>query len=129
MPSGVSTNGTSLLLIRIGAGSIDSTSTYSGAVMAAASSTTNATAYTTGFLLCTTTNHTAASVYSGRIVLSTLGSNVWVMNGINARTDTALINQMAGAKTLSGTLDRLSLTTVNGTDAFDAGSVNIMYEG
>jgi hypothetical protein len=35
----------------------------------------------------------------------------------------------AGTKTLSGTLDRITLTTVNGTDTFDAGSVNIMYEG
>jgi hypothetical protein len=30
---------------------------------------------------------------------------------------------------LSGALDRIRLTTVNGTDTFDAGSVNIMYEG
>jgi hypothetical protein len=30
---------------------------------------------------------------------------------------------------LSATLDRIRLTTVNGTDTFDAGSVNIMYEG
>jgi len=36
---------------------------------------------------------------------------------------------IAGTKTLSATLDRIRLTTVNGTDTFDAGSVNIMYEG
>jgi hypothetical protein len=30
---------------------------------------------------------------------------------------------------LSGTLDRVRITTVNGTDTFDAGSVNILYEG
>ncbi len=30
--------------------------------------------------------------------------------------------------TLSGTLDRIRITTVNGTDAFDAGSINILYE-
>ena len=35
----------------------------------------------------------------------------------------------AGLKTLSGTLDRIRITTVNGTDTFDAGSINIMYEG
>jgi hypothetical protein len=34
-----------------------------------------------------------------------------------------------GSATLSGTLDRLRLTTVNGTDTFDAGSINILYEG
>lgn len=33
-----------------------------------------------------------------------------------------------GNITLSGALDRVRITTVNGTDTFDAGSVNIMYE-
>jgi len=35
---------------------------------------------------------------------------------------------VAGSKTLSGTLDRLRITTVNGIDTFDAGSINIMWE-
>jgi hypothetical protein len=35
----------------------------------------------------------------------------------------------SGTKTLSGTLDRVRITTVNGTDTFDAGSINIAYEG
>jgi hypothetical protein len=34
-----------------------------------------------------------------------------------------------GNKTLSATLDRVRITTVNGTDTFDAGSINISYEG
>lgn len=29
---------------------------------------------------------------------------------------------------LAGALDRVRITTVNGTDTFDAGSVNILYE-
>jgi hypothetical protein len=33
-----------------------------------------------------------------------------------------------GGKTLSGTLDRVRITTVNGTDTFDAGTINILYE-
>jgi len=33
-----------------------------------------------------------------------------------------------GNVTLSGTLDRIRLTTTNGTDTFDGGSVNIVYE-
>lgn len=35
----------------------------------------------------------------------------------------------AGHKALAGTLDSIRLTTVNGTDTFDAGAVNILYEG
>ncbi len=36
--------------------------------------------------------------------------------------------QSAGSITLGGTLDRVRITTVNGTDTFDAGSINILYE-
>ena len=35
----------------------------------------------------------------------------------------------ATGKTISGILDRIRLTTVNGTDLFDAGSVSILVEG
>jgi hypothetical protein len=33
------------------------------------------------------------------------------------------------AKTLSDTLDRIRITSNNGTDTFDAGTINIMVEG
>jgi len=33
-----------------------------------------------------------------------------------------------GRKQVSATLDRVRITTVNGTDTFDAGSINIFYE-
>jgi hypothetical protein len=33
-----------------------------------------------------------------------------------------------GNVTLSAVLDRVRITTANGTDTFDAGSVNILYE-
>lgn len=48
------------------------------------------------------------------------------MFGDQANTEGAF---SAGAVTLSGTLDRVRITTVNGTDTFDAGSINILYEG
>ena len=34
----------------------------------------------------------------------------------------------AGSLALGGTLDRVRITTANGTDTFDAGSINIFYE-
>ena len=34
----------------------------------------------------------------------------------------------AGSKTTSNTIDRVRITTVNGTDTFDAGTINILYE-
>jgi hypothetical protein len=34
----------------------------------------------------------------------------------------------SGGVALGGALDRVRITTVNGTDTFDAGSINILYE-
>jgi hypothetical protein len=57
-----------------------------------------------------------------------MGSNVFVGSGMFRRNATTG-GTTQGSVTLSGTLDRIRLTTANGTDTFDAGSVNIMYEG
>jgi hypothetical protein len=34
----------------------------------------------------------------------------------------------SGSISLGGTLDRVRITSDNGTDTFDAGSINILYE-
>ena len=69
----------------------------------------------------------ASFAISGSMIISLLSSNRWVCSSVlNSTTDQ---NQMiAGDVTLSGTLDRVRITTVNGTDTFDAGSINILYE-
>jgi hypothetical protein len=69
----------------------------------------------------------AANVMTGHIVLTLVGSNIWISSHALRATTVACVFG-AGNKTLSGTLDRVRLTTVNGTDTFDAGSVNILYE-
>ena len=46
-----------------------------------------------------------------------------------AQGDSAQTLTSGGSVTLSGILDRIRITTVNGTDTFDAGSINILYEG
>jgi hypothetical protein len=118
----VSTNGTSNLLVQIGAGSI----TSSGYV-SAASTGNAAVASTAGFVL--TGAVTAATSQSGIVTIATLGSNVWVASGNTAYSNASSTNVSGGNVTLSGTLDRIRITTVNGTDAFDAGTINILYEG
>jgi hypothetical protein len=45
---------------------------------------------------------------------------------ITANSDAATLGNASVA--LSGTLDRVRITTVNGTDTFDAGTINILYE-
>jgi len=60
-----------------------------------------------------------------------ISSNKWVSShsgGMFNGTSNYSIHG-GGSKTLSGVLDRIRLTHVNGTDTFDSGSANIMYEG
>ena len=53
----------------------------------------------------------------------------WTLSALLGRSDAALLFWGAGSKSLSAELDRVRITMVNGTDAFDAGVVNITYEG
>jgi hypothetical protein len=122
MFSGVSTNGSSNYQIQIGSGSVTS-SGYLGAGSNSAIGTVN---FTTGF--GTNLPNNAASVMHGEITLLNLNSNLWVASGTLARSDAAGNGTTTGSITLGGTLDRVRLTTVNGTDTFDAGSINILYE-
>jgi len=68
-----------------------------------------------------------ASTMQGSIVFTRITGNTWVANGLFSVSD-GLTVVTTGAKTLSGTLDRIRVTTVGGTDSFDAGSINILYE-
>ena len=125
----VSTSGTSNMQAQIGSGSIDTVSTYAGAC-SNVGGTNNASAAqnTTGFLIVN--NLVAASTYNGALTFTTIGSNIWCLTGTLSSTSSTIYNfPSSGSKTLSGVLDRIRITTVNGTDTFDAGSVNIMYEG
>ncbi len=120
--AGVSVSGTSFVQVQIGSGSFLTTG-YLGTN----SYTTNVYQYVSGFAF--QTNAAAAHASSARIVLEHMGSNVWVESHITSFTNVAGVAQYgSGHNTLSGTLDRIRITTVNGTDTFDAGSINVLYE-
>lgn len=120
MFNGVSTNGTSNYLVQLGSGSVDSSSYVSSANNGGTGATSTA-----GFLFCQST--VATSVHYGSMIISSLGSNIWVSQGCDVLTAGG-ISFFAGGKTLSGTLDRVNITTVAGTDTFDAGTINLIYE-
>ena len=128
MFSGVSTNGTTPLLLQIGdSGGIENTG-YSGMSGLMHSSGANTyTGVTSGIPLGYSTM-TAASTYSGNLTITNLSGNEWAVSGTLATTGVLYLNAFAGVKTLSATLDRVRITTINGTDTFDAGSINILYE-
>jgi hypothetical protein len=119
----VSTNGSSNILVQIGAGSV----TSSGYVGGAWSANTTNTGATTGFLVVGI--NASTRINNGVMTISSMGSNTWAESVVTFDTLGNNGGNGAGVVSLSGTLDRVRITTVNGTDAFDAGSVNILYEG
>lgn len=127
MFNGVSTNGTSAMEVRVGTSSgVVATGylSHSGFIQ---SSAAGSQVSTTGY---TMTAQLAAALLYGNLVITTPGSNVWLASGVlfaDATTDYSMMS--SGTVTLSGTLDRVRITTNNGTDTFDAGTVNILYEG
>jgi hypothetical protein len=126
MLNGVSTSGTSNYQIQIGAGSVI-TSGYTGQMTSMNSAGSAAIlAYTNGFCVYNT-GSASASVY-GHAVLTLVSGNIWIYSSNILSTDPRA-SVGSGGYPLSGTLDRIRVTTVNGTDTFDAGSINILYEG
>ena len=124
MFNGVSTNGSSFSIIQIGSGSVTTTGYTSYRTGAIGSNVVNA-SLTTGFSIG---NGGAGEAVSGAITLSYFNSNIWVCSGNIVNPVAAGTFLSAGSVTLSGALDRVRITTVNGTDTFDAGTINIMYE-
>jgi hypothetical protein len=126
MFNGVSTAGAGTnLLIQIGAGSVATTGYVATAGTFAAGPATGVTPTTIGFNINVTT---VGEITSGTMTLCLSGSNIWISSH-SVKTGTAALGIGGGNITLGGALDRVRLTTLNGTDTFDAGSVNILYEG
>jgi hypothetical protein len=125
MFSGVSTNGTSNYLMQIGSSSISNTGYNSAATNAA--DTVTSVSSTAGFIF---NINSVSYAISGIITISNISNNTWIASGVQGNTNVAVFtNNIAGVSpNLSGALDRIRITTVNGTDTFDAGSINIMYE-
>jgi hypothetical protein len=127
MFNGVSTNGTSSPQVQLGAGSI-TTSGYNsfGSITGSAASATGSAS--SGIVIYDNSS-LATNTVIGNIVIANQSGNTWIANYVIVDPPRAGTKVGGGVVTLSGTLDRLRLTTVNGTDTFDAGSVNILFEG
>ena len=126
--SGISTSGTSPMVVRLGtSGGIVSTG-YLGSSQS--SNITVATQnWTSGFGTRASTT-AAADVYNGvwLITLLDLSTNLWCSSHTMGLSNSPLMTYGAGSVPLGGTMTTVRITTSNGTDTFDAGSVNILYE-
>ena len=125
MLDGVSTNGTSPVQIQLGdSGGVETTAYTSSATSISGANTCAVALYTSGFVVL---GATAGAARTGILSIANINANAWVASG--TFDESAAAGSTQGSKNLSATLDRVRLTTINGTDTFDAGTVNIMYEG
>ena len=125
----VSTSGTSSLLLQMGTSSGILNTGYVGMAGLSASTGANTnTGITAGIPLGFSTM-SAAVTNSGSLQITNLSANIWTVNGSLAALGLLYLVTSAGVKNLGATLDRIRITTVNGSDTFDGGSINIMYEG
>jgi hypothetical protein len=127
MFQGVSTNGTSVILVQVGDGSIVTSGYLGGSASLADPNAVSVTLRTAGFGIDLAAN--AAAVRHGAMTITNITGNTWVNNAVIARSDIAIMGIGSGSVALSGALDRIRITTVNGTDTFDAGSINLLLEG
>ena len=128
MFNGVSTNGTSVVQIQLGTSSGATTTGYAvaaGSGVGGASPTV--TQPTTGFPIVADGN--VAYIRQGHLVVTNVSSNTWVASGTGGESAAGRWWVVGGSIALAATLDRVRVTTGNGTDTFDAGSINILYEG
>jgi hypothetical protein len=122
----VSTNGTAQPLFQLGAGSVTTSGYVTTSSRLQDSVSTAVASSTAGFIL---NGGSASNAISGAIQISNITGNIWVAQGVFAATVVATLSfTSSGISTLSGTLDRVRITTTNGTDTFDAGTINILYE-
>lgn len=128
MFNGVSVSGTSISQVQLGdSGGVETTGYVGG----------YATNGVSGGILSgiplTYAGMSAVSAISGSLTISLLdaSTNTWVCAGTQGRFAGGVAQEattFGGGKSLSASLDRVRITTVNGTDTFDAGSINILYE-
>jgi len=123
MFNSVSTSGTSVYLVQIGSGSVTSTG-YSATAsrIGVGAASVNSTA---GFPLY---QAAAADLISGAIVLYNVTGNTWACTAMLGFPNSTATILTGGSVSISGVLDRVVVTTTNGTDTFDNGSINILYE-
>ena len=127
MFSGVSTSGTSTYMLQLGTGSTTFTTTgYNAGVVSTAGAGLATTATTTG--LPVYPSGQASDAIYGAVVITNITGNTWVLQGVVNSPGTIRSGIPAGQIALAAQLTAVRLTTVNGTDTFDAGSINILYE-
>lgn len=129
MFNGVSISGTSGIKIQIGNASSPETTGYTsicsviGSGVATLSNTTGFYVTTSGYTFAADTTHGSAI-----LCLQNSSTNSWSQTALIGTTSQPYTFTSGGSKSTSGVVNIVRITTGNGTDTFDAGSINILYE-
>jgi hypothetical protein len=125
----VSTNGTSVVQLQLGTGSFTpTTSGYNGLSYISLTGTGSlVTNITTGMAIMADGSASYSRV--GPIVINNITGNSWSMSWCGGDSASARVGTAAATVSLSAALTGIRITTVNGTDTFDAGTINILFEG
>lgn len=124
--NGVSTSGTSSIIVQVGTGLGIVTADYIGAATTL-DSAVGYSAYSTGFLLL---DGVGAATFLCRGVYNLIIDNLSIIETHQLSSNSASAQLFgSGSVSIPQTLDRIRITTVNGTDLFDAGTINILVEG
>jgi len=125
MFDGVSLNGSANIFIQLGTSSgVVSTGYTSTSITLNNASGSAGSSSTSAFLVF---DGTASYVFEGSCVINLVSSNSYVSSHSYLINTTNIVIG-SGSISLGGTLDRVRITTSNGTDTFDAGTINILYE-
>lgn len=126
MFNGVSTSGLSGIRVQLGTLSGPETTGYNGSTLRTASTSLATATISSGFDIGGFGVQT--EVQNGQFIISLFqaSSNTWACSGTLGGG--AITNTTAGIKSLASTLTQLRIATVNGTDTFDTGTINVMYE-
>lgn len=127
MLSNVSTNGVSLLRMQLGVGGVATTTGYLGSSFASAGAGVANATFSSGVDFADVSADSDRK--HGNTVFTSVTGNTWSFTGMIHLSNTARCSYVAGSVPLAGTLNMVRVTTVNGSDTFDSGSINIMYEG
>lgn len=124
---GVSTSGTSDKQIQLGtSGGVQTTNYAAGAHwVVTTSASSSATTTSPGFFMASVV---ANDLLHGKLVFDLHDADTWVLDGDVHCGNRSVAASLSGSKALGGTLDRIRITTVGGTDTFDAGAASISWE-
>jgi hypothetical protein len=123
--SNLSTNGTDMILVRLGVSGSAVTSGYT-AVGVRIDTDPDRAQFTAGFPLTQTV--AASNAYYGIYTITKLTGNTWVASFTGVDYGNTFGAVAGGSIALGGTLDSLFIQTSGGVNTFDSGTVNIMYE-